>query len=207
MGSEDKNGSRRVPLGLGSYPLDPLKEARDKARRLVLEARDGIDLLESKRARRQALIDAQAKTKTFVDDAANEYVEAHSADYTNDKHRKQWASTLEAYAYPVIGKMPVADIEMIHVLQVLTQETKDKEGETAKLWYAKPQTAYRLLGRIKTVLDAATVAGYRSGTNPATWTVTLTPNSHRPRRLGPSSTTRRPLTSAYCRGDDCTQAQ
>ena len=179
-----KNGARRVPLGLGSYPLVPLKEARDKARRLVMEARDGIDLLESKRAQRQALIDAQAKTKTFLD-AANEYVEAHSADYTNDKHRKQWASTLEAYAYPVIGKMPVADIEMIHVLQVLTQETKDKEGESAKLWYAKPQTAYRLLGRIKTVLDAATVAGYRSGTNPATWTGYLDTQLPSPKKVRP----------------------
>jgi hypothetical protein len=179
-----KNGSRRVPLGLGSYPLVPLKEARDKARRLVMEARDGIDLLESKRAQRQALIDAQAKTKTFLD-AANEYVEAHSADYTNEKHRKQWASTLEAYAYPVIGKMPVADIEMIHVLQVLTQETKDKEGESAKLWYAKPQTAYRLLGRIKTVLDAATVAGYRSGTNPATWTGYLDTQLPSPKKVRP----------------------
>jgi integrase len=179
-----KNGSRRVPLGLGSYPLVPLKEARDKARRLVMEARDGIDLLESKRARRQALIDAQAKTKTFLD-AANEYVEAHSADYTNEKHRKQWASTLEAYAYPVIGKMPVADIEMIHVLQVLTQETTDKEGEPAKLWYAKPQTAYRLLGRIKTVLDAATVAGYRSGTNPATWAGYLDTQLPSPKKVRP----------------------
>jgi integrase len=179
-----KNGARRVPLGLGSYPLIPLKEARDKARRLVMEARDGIDLLERKRARRQALIDAQAKTKTFLD-AANEYVEAHSADYTNEKHRKQWASTLEAYAYPVIGKMPVADIEMIHVLQVLTQETKDKEGEVAKLWYAKPQTAYRLLGRIKTVLDAATVAGYRSGTNPATWTGYLDTQLPSPKKVRP----------------------
>ena len=179
-----KNGSRRVPLGLGSYPLVPLKEARDKARRLVMEARDGIDLLESKRARRQALIDAQAKTKTFLD-AANEYVEAHSADYTNEKHRKQWASTLEGYAYPVIGKMPVADIEMIHVLQVLTQETQDKEGESAKLWYAKPQTAYRLLGRIKTVLDAATVAGYRSGTNPATWTGYLDTQLPSPKKVRP----------------------
>ena len=181
-----KNGSRRVPLGLGSYPLVPLKEARDKARRLVLEARDGIDLLESKRAQRQALIDAQAKTKTFLD-AANEYVEAHSADYTNEKHRKQWASTLEAYAYPVIGRMAVADIEMIHVLQVLTQETKDKEGESAKLWYAKPQTAYRLLGRIKTVLDAATVAGYRSGTNPATWTGYLDTQLPSPKKVRPAT--------------------
>lgn len=179
-----KNGSKRVPLGLGSYPQLTLKEARERARKLVLEARDGVDLLESKRARRQALLDAQARSKTFAEVAA-EYIEAHSADYTNDKHRKQWASTLVSYAYPLIGKMPVASIEMTHILQVLTQETTGHDGETAKLWYAKPQTGYRLLGRIKTVLDAASVAGYRSGTNPATWTGYLDTQLPSPKKVRP----------------------
>jgi len=179
-----QNGSKRVPLGLGSYPQLTLKEARERARQLVLEARDGVDLLESKRARRQALLDAQAKSKTFLEVAA-EYIEAHSADYTNDKHRKQWASTLESYAYPVIGKMPVASIEMTHILQVLTQETTGHDGKPAKLWYSKPQTGYRLLGRIKTVLDAASVAGYRSGTNPATWTGYLDTQLPSPKKVRP----------------------
>jgi len=179
-----QNGSKRVPLGLGSYPQLTLKEARERARQLVLEARDGVDLLESKRARRQALLDAQAKSKTFLEVAA-EYIEAHSADYTNDKHRKQWASTLESYAYPVIGKMPVASIEMTHILQVLTQETTGHDGKPAKLWYSKPQTGYRLLGRIKTVLDAASVAGYRSGINPATWTGYLDTQLPSPKKVRP----------------------
>jgi integrase len=179
-----KNGAKRVPLGLGSYPQLTLKEAREKARRLVVEARDGVDLLESKRARRQALLDAQAKSKTF-EQVAKEYVEAHSADYTNEKHRKQWVSTLQSYAYPLIGKMPVASIEMTHILQVLTQETTGHDGESAKLWYAKPQTGYRLLGRIKTVLDAASVAGYRSGTNPATWTGYLDTQLPAPKKVRP----------------------
>ncbi len=179
-----KNGARRVPLGLGSYPLVPLKEARERARKLVLEAREGTDLLQAKRAKKQALLDAQARSKTFMDVSA-EYIEAHSADYTNDKHRKQWASTLEAYAYPVIGKMSVADIEMVHIIQVLTQETVGHDKQPAKLWYAKPQTAYRLLGRMKTVLDAATVAGYRTGTNPATWSGYLDTQLPSPKKVRP----------------------
>lgn len=179
-----QNGAKRVPLGLGSYPQLSLKEAREKARRLALDAKDGVDLLENKRARRQALLDAQARSKTFAEVAA-EYIEAHSADYTNSKHRKQWASTLEAYAYPLIGKMPVASIEMTHVVQVLTQETKDKDGKRLKLWYAKPPTASRLLGRIKTVLDAATVSGYRSGINPATWSGYLETLLPSPRKVRP----------------------
>lgn len=179
-----KNGSKRVPLGLGSYPQLTLKEARERARRLVVEARDGVDLLESKRARRQALLDAQAKSKTFREVAA-EYIEAHSADYTNEKHRRQWASTLENYVYPLIGKLPVASIEMTHILQVLTQETTGHDKVQAKLWYAKPQSAYRLLGRIKAVLDAATVAGYRTGINPATWAGYLDTQLPSPKKVRP----------------------
>jgi integrase len=97
-------------------------------------------------------------------------MEAHATDYTNEKHRKQWSSTLDAYAYPVIGSMLVADITMRHVLDVLQQNTTHRNGAAGKLWYTKPETAKRLLDRIRTVLDYATVNEYRAGTNPATWT-------------------------------------
>ena len=45
-------------------------------------------------------------------------MEAHASDYTNDKHRKQWPATLEAYAYPVIGNLLVSDIAMRDVRNV-----------------------------------------------------------------------------------------
>jgi len=38
-----------------------------------------------------------------------------------------------------------------------------------QLWYTKVETSKRLLDRIRTVLDYATVSEYRTGTNPATW--------------------------------------
>jgi integrase len=63
----------------------------------------------------------------------------------------------------------VADITMRHVLDVLLQETTHRDGSAGKLWYIKTQTAKRLLDRIRTVLDYATVNEFRSGTNPATW--------------------------------------
>jgi len=96
-------------------------------------------------------------------------MEAHASDYTNDKHRKQWASTLEAYAYPVIGKLLASDVSMRHILDVLQQDTTHRSGESGRLWYTKPETAKRLLDRIRTVLDYATVNEYRTGTNPAIW--------------------------------------
>lgn len=161
-------GGQRQPIGLGSYPQVTLADAREQARKLALEAKGGVNLLARKRAQRSALITAASKNKTFQQ-CAEAYIQAHASDYTNDKHRKQWASTLEAYAFPVIGKMLVSDITMRSMLDVLTQETKHRNGSTGKLWYVKAETAKRLLDRIRVVLDYATVNEYRSGTNPATW--------------------------------------
>ena len=159
---------QRQPIGLGGFPQVSLAAAREQARKLATEAKGGVNLIARKRAQRSALIAAASRNKTFKD-CAKAYREAHGTDYTNDKHRKQWPSTLEAYAYPLIGKMLVADITMRHVLDVLLQETTHRNGTTGKLWHIKSETAKRLLDRIRTVLDYAMVNEYRSGTNPATW--------------------------------------
>jgi integrase len=159
---------QRQPVGLGGFPQVSLAAAREQARKLAAEAKGGVNLIARKRVQRSALIAAASRNKTFRD-CAEAYMEAHASDYTNDKHRKQWASTLETYAYPIIGKMLVADITMRDVLDVLLQETTHRDGSTGKLWHIKAETAKRLLDRIRTVLDYATVNEYRSGTNPATW--------------------------------------
>lgn len=177
-----KVGDDRQPIGLGSYPQVSLGEAREQAKKLVIEAKSGINLKFKKRAERSALLSAAAKNKTF-EECAIAYMEAHSSDYTNDKHRKQWGSTLTTYAYPIIGNMLVADITMTNVLAVLLQNTQNSENGKGKLWYLKTETAKRLLGRIKTVLDYATVNEYRSGTNPAQWTGYLSTQLPSPKKL------------------------
>ena len=177
-----KVGDDRQPIGLGSYPQVSLAEAREQAKKLVVDAKQGINLKAKKRADRSALLSAASKNKTFKE-CAEAYIEAHSSDYSSDKHRKQWPSTLTAYAYPIIGNMMVADITMRDVLSVLNQETKVTETEKGKLWYVKTETAKRLLGRIKTVLDYATVNEYRNGTNPAQWTGYLSTQLPSPKKL------------------------
>jgi integrase len=177
-----KVGDDRQPIGLGSYPQVSLAEAREQAKKLVIEAKQGVNLKAKKRAERSALLSAASKNKTFRE-CAEAYIEAHSSDYSSDKHRKQWPSTLTAYAYPIIGNMMVAEINMRDVLTVLNQETNVTETEKGKLWYVKTETAKRLLGRIKTVLDYATVNEYRAGTNPAQWTGYLSTQLPSPKKL------------------------
>ena len=177
-----KVGDDRQPIGLGPYPQVPLAEAREQAKKLVIEAKQGHNLKAKKRAERSALLSAASKNKTFKE-CAEAYIEAHSSDYSSDKHRKQWSSTLTAYSHPIIGNMMVADITMRDVLSVLNQETKVTETEKGKLWYVKTETAKRLLGRIKTVLDYAIVNEYRAGTNPAQWTGYLSTQLPSPKKL------------------------
>lgn len=152
-----KVGNQRRDMGLGPFPGVTLAQAREKAR----QARERIDqggdpVLERKRA--QGLLKAdQASAVTFAD-AARSYIDAKSAEWRNKKHAAQWSATLETYAYPVLGRVHVADIEQAHVLQVLEP-----------IWSTKTETASRLRGRIETILDWAKVRGHRSGENPARW--------------------------------------
>jgi len=177
-----KVGDQRQPIGLGSYPQVSLAAARELAAKLVMEAKQGVNLKVKKRAQRSSLIAAAAKSKTFRE-CAEAYIDAHSRDYSSDKHRKQWSATLETYAYPIIGSMLVSDIVMRDVRNVLEQETAVDKATKGKLWYVKTETAKRLLGRVKTVLDYATVNEYRTGTNPAQWTGYLSTQLPSPKKL------------------------
>jgi integrase len=160
-------GQRQL-LGLGAYPEVSVADAREKARNLKEDARNGVDLIARKRAHRSAILASSTKQKTFKE-CAIAYMEAHASDYSNEKHKKQWASTLQTYAYPKVGNILAADITMRHILDVLLQTSTHRDGRSGKLWHIKPETAKRLLDRMRTILDFATVNEYRSGTNPAVW--------------------------------------
>lgn len=162
------NGStviHRRDIGLGSYPEVTLAEAREKARELRKQVRDGIDPIEERKAMKARAKLEAAKAKTFQE-CANAYIEANRAGWKNEKHVQQWQNTLATYAFPKIGQLPIAAIDTGLVLNVLQQET----GEDAvPLWLAKTETASRLRGRLESILDWATFRGYREGENPARW--------------------------------------
>jgi integrase len=144
-------------MGLGPLKLYGLAEARAKAldaRRKRHEGIDPIDARRVERARKQ--LDA-AKAITFKQ-CAEAYINAHRAGWRNDKHAAQWPATLEKYAYPVLGALPVQAVDTGLVLKVLEP-----------IWTEKPETASRLRGRIESTLDFAKVRGYRDGENPARW--------------------------------------
>lgn len=152
-----KIGGKRCDVGLGAFPEIALAAARDLARDHRRKVREGVDPLAERREARAALAIERAAAKTFKE-CAEAYIEANKAGWKNDKHVKQWSATLETYAYPAIGALPVASVTIAHILNILEP-----------IWVTKTETASRLRGRVESVLDWAKVRGYRDGENPARW--------------------------------------
>lgn len=152
-----KIGDTRHEIGLGGYPDVTLAMARDRAREAKDQIRRGIDPIEERKAARATLTAAQRRGLTFAD-AADKYLSAKLNAFKNPRHRQQWRNTLATYALPEMSSMLVQDITVQDVLRILEP-----------IWYDKTETASRLRGRIEAVLSWATVAGHRSGDNPARW--------------------------------------
>ncbi len=144
-------------LGLGPYPDVTLKAARDAALALRRKKHAGIDPLSDKQARQRAIRTEHENMLSFGD-CAEKYVDSQAAGWSNPKHVAQWRSTLTNIAGPVIGHLPVDQVDTALVLRILEP-----------IWTNKTETANRLRGRIESVLDWSTVRGYRKGDNPARW--------------------------------------
>jgi integrase len=147
-------GGKRCDIGLGGFPDVTLADARAKAREAREKIVQGIDPIAERKAARLALASAPI---TFAE-ASRRYIAVKSPEWKNEKHRSQWGNTLETYAHPFIGKLPVDKVEIAHVVEILEP-----------LWTTKTQTAKRLRGRVESVLDWATAMKYRTGDNPARW--------------------------------------
>ena len=138
---------RRRDLGLGGVRDVSLLEARERAAELRKVARNGGDPVAEKR---------KASTAVPTFDAAVKAVhKEHAPSWRSKKHAAQWLAALEQYAFPVLGKRRIDQIDTPDILRIL-----------APIWLTKPATARRVRQRLRTVLDWAKAAGHRSGENP-----------------------------------------
>jgi integrase len=146
------NGRPRT-MGLGPVDLVPLEEARDRARaarRLLLDHLDPID------HRNRQFAERRLDGMTFKA-AAEALIADREGGWKNATHRGQWKATLKQYVYPLIGNLPVAEIDTAHVLRCIRP-----------IWTDKQVTADRVRARIEAVLNWAAGHGRRAlGVNPA----------------------------------------
>ena len=122
---------RRRDMGLGSYPVIGLAEARALAlanKALVTAGRDPL-------AERD-----RANVPTFRE-AAKKVYDANLPRWRNGKHTVNWWGSLQLHAFPVIGDVKVDRIRRSDVLAVLEP-----------IWAVRPETARRVRQRIRTIL-------------------------------------------------------
>jgi integrase len=142
---------KNIEIGLGGLTSVSMDEARQLAQKYRALKAKGIDPKHHK----------QSKTSdnlwTF-DRCAKAYIEAHAPTWSNAKHSWQWDRSLEMYASPYFGHLPVDQVNTTLVVQALEP-----------IWQTRTETASRVRGRIEKILSWAIVRGYRNGPNPAVW--------------------------------------
>jgi integrase len=158
-----RGGSTSRAMGLGAVStrhgdgyttLVKARQKRTKAREML---ESGIDPLQSKRAGQTAERLEKARLITFAQ-CAEQYIDAHQAGWKGAKHARDWRGSLSKHAYPIIGGLPVAAIDLVLTKKVLEP-----------IWKTKTKTAVDVRSRIELVLNWAKIHGYRDGENPARW--------------------------------------
>ncbi|RNI20531.1 DUF4102 domain-containing protein [Paracoccus pantotrophus] len=152
-----KVGDRMRDIGLGGYPEVSLAKARERAREAKDKIRSGIDPVEERKAARAALAAERRRGLTFAD-AVDRYIESRQDQFRTEKHRLNWLSPMKIHAMPKLGRAMVHEITTQDVLLVIQP-----------IWSSKTETANKIRSRIEAVLSWATVAGHRTGDNPARW--------------------------------------
>ena len=97
-----------------------------------------------------------ARAVTFAK-AGAQYIDAHRSGWSA-KSTQAWTSSFDQHVYPVIGALPVQEIDTSLVMRVIEP-----------IWTTKTETASRVRGRIEAVMDWAATRGFRKGDNPARW--------------------------------------
>ena len=126
---------KRRNAGLGSYPEINIAEAAKRALQMREQINNKIDPLEEKK--REASI---SKTPTFQAAAETLHTELLSG-WKNEKHGQQWLNTLAQYAFPIIGPLPLDQIQPRHIAETLRP-----------IWVEKAETASRLKQRMHAVM-------------------------------------------------------
>ncbi|MFT3976203.1 MAG: integrase arm-type DNA-binding domain-containing protein [Sphingomonas bacterium] len=144
---------RRREMGLGATDIVSLAQARTLARKAKLAFEAGRDPI----AERLIANDGGQPRAMSFGHFSTDLINGIEGGFRNEKHRKQWRSTLAAHA-ALLTDIPVDEISTDDFLKVLQP-----------IWLKIPETASRVRSRIERILDAAKVLGHRHGENPARW--------------------------------------
>ncbi|MEX0425487.1 tyrosine-type recombinase/integrase [Providencia rettgeri] len=136
---------KRRNAGLGSYPEITISEVSNIASIMREQIIKGIDPLEFKKS-----ISEKPSIPSFEDAARKLHTELLPS-WKNEKHGKQWITTLEQYVFPFIGSMTLDTIAPADIADTLRP-----------IWLTRSETASRVKQRIHAVMQWAWAHSYCS---------------------------------------------
>ncbi len=157
---------KRHAIGMGSYPLVSLAEARDKVKAYRVEVASGNNpLLEKRQQKQQAKAiaeaekrEAQRQATTFAV-ATLPYLKKLQDEYSGRNIAKQIqkvANQFSTYVYPVFGQTPIDEIGTDKVAEMLRP-----------IWLTKRETATRIRIHVHKVFDLHQARNNIQRNNPA----------------------------------------
>jgi len=142
---------------IGPYPDVTLAQAREEAKKLREQVRQGVDPIVEAR-RQEAKGEDADQPKTF-DNVMDQYIRSHRAGWTSAKYTTQWEKELRVYVIPILGKLLVADIDVDIVHRTIEP-----------IWTRRHTIARRVLKRIGKIIGYAMTKGWcPKRPNPAAW--------------------------------------
>ncbi len=146
----------RFDISLGTFPEIHLKQAKIKAIQLRAKIINGINPRDERKEARDQIKNSLPKVK--FEKFSLEFIERMSPKWRSSKHESQWVSSMQIYAFPVIGQLSLEEITTQHILEILNP-----------IWTSKQVTALRVRGRLERIISAGITSGHRSASNPAAW--------------------------------------
>ena len=127
-------------MSLGSLDHVGAPDARELARQHRAGLRAGDDPLIDRRREQRA----RERERTTFREVADTLLAAYDETDRHPKTRRAWRQVLEDYACPVIGNLPLDEIEQADIIRCLRP-----------LWGTKPQTARNTRARMDAVFEEA----------------------------------------------------
>jgi integrase len=163
-----RDGKKR-DFGAGSADRVSLKLARRKRDLILAQLADGLDPVAEKHAVRQAAATARLSRHTFAEAAEAVFKNREPGWKRGSSTPASWVKSINVDCKPLL-KLPVGEIGVAEVKSVVKP-----------FWDRGNLVAGRgLLSRIELVLAYATAHEWRSGDNPASWSIFQHLFPHRP---------------------------
>ncbi|MDA9918914.1 tyrosine-type recombinase/integrase [Porticoccaceae bacterium] len=171
--------TRKYSLGGYRRESNTLSDARARSLELNAMLAQGRDPHEEKEIEVSVKRTAKAKREetekrleSTFEKIAYETIDAREPTWADPKARQTWENTLKTYAFPIIGHLPVCEIETEHIVKILHP-----------IWHTKYPTAKKLRQRMEAVFSRAIYYKLRPANNPAAFKdnleIPLGKSSHR----------------------------